>query len=102
MIILQPLDGSPAERFEDYNDLFECIIENENLKLITKHPDIAPMDWRFTIYPPEQVGAFYALNPAPCPAIMEAFEEHLPLIEIYTGDDKNPFYIPLTPNVDMD
>ncbi len=102
MIIIQPLDGSPAEPFEDYNELFECIIENENLKRAIKHPDVMLVHWGFTLYSPQEVVALYALSTTPCPAITEAFEENLPLIEIYTGDSNNPLYIPLTPNVDMD
>jgi hypothetical protein len=90
MIIIQPIDGTPPERFEDYNELFECIIENENLRVSIKKPEIAPMDWGFTIYPPQQVGTLYVLSPNPCPTIREAFEENLPLIEIYTSDPQNP------------
>ena len=102
MIVIHPLDGTPAEHFEDYNELFECILVNENLKFAIKNPDVAPTDWSFTVFPPIQAAALYALSQDPCPAITEAFEDNLPLIEIYTGDSKNSLYIPLTPNVDMD
>ncbi len=98
MIVILPLDGTPAEHFESYDALLECIMEIEN----EKHIDDTPMDWRFTIYPPTEVAALYALSQEPCAAIEEAFEEDLPLIEICTGDYKKPLYIALTPNVDMD
>jgi hypothetical protein len=102
MIIIHPLDGTPAEHFEDYNELFECILVNENLKRAAKHPDFKNMDWSFTVFPPIQAAALYALSQDPCPAITEAFEDNLPLIEIYTGDYQKPLYIVDTPNVDMD
>ena len=98
MIIILTLNGTPAERFENYNELFEGLktIENE------KYPDVAQMNWSFTVYPPEQVVALYALSQEACEAIEEAFEENLPLIEICAGDYKKALYITLTPNVDMD
>ncbi len=98
MIIILPLNGAPTEYFESYDDLFECITESEN----EKHLDDAPMDWSFIIYPPEETVALYALSQEPCDVIEEAFEGDLPLIEICAGDSKNPLYIVLTPNVDMD
>ena len=102
MIIILPLNGTPAEHFEDYNELFDCIIGHKNLKLAAKYPDDAQMDWSFTIYPSTEVVVLYADNQAPCAAIEEAFEDNLPLIEICAGDYKKPLYIVLTPNVDMD
>jgi hypothetical protein len=102
MIIILPLNGAPVEHFEDYNELFECITASENLKLAAKHSGFAQMDWSFTVYPPEEVVALYVDAQNPCAAMQEALEENLPLIEICTGDYKNPLYIVLTPNVDMD
>ncbi len=98
MITILPLDGTPAAHFVNYDELLGCIIESEH----EKHPDDAPMDWNFTVYPPQQVGTLYALNQEPCEAMQEAFEENLPLIEVCTGDYKNPLYMAMTPNVDMD
>ena len=98
MIVILPLDGTPAEHFESYDALLECIMEIEH----EKYSDDMPMDWRFTIYPLTEVAALYALSQEPCAAIEEAFEEDLPLIEICTGDYKKPLYIAMTPNVDMD
>jgi hypothetical protein len=48
------------------------------------------------------VAALYAHTKNPCAEMQEAFEYNLPLIEICTGDYKNPLYIVLTPNIDMD
>ncbi len=98
MIAILHLDGTPAELFENYDALLDCIIECEN----EKHSNDASMDWSFTTYPPGQVVALYAFSQKPCLAMQEAFEENLPLIEICTGDCKNPLYIVATPNVDMD
>ncbi len=98
MITILPLDGAPAEYFESYDKLLDCIMEIEH----EKHSDDAPMDWSFIVYPPEEVVALYALSQKPCVAMEEAFEEDLPLIEICTGDYRKPLYIPMTPNVDMD
>lgn len=95
--MILPLDGNPAEYFENYDALLECIMEIEH----EKHSDDTLMDWSFIVYPPKEVAAFYALNQEPCAAIQEAFEEDLSLIEICTGDYEKPSYIALTPNVDM-
>ena len=57
MIIIMPLDGAPPELFESYDALLDRIMESEN----EKHSGDAPMDWSFTIYPPEEVVALYAL-----------------------------------------
>lgn len=97
MIVILPLDGNPAEYFESYDALLECIMESEN----EKQSDDTPMDWSFNVYPPKEVVALYALSQKPCVVIEEAFEEDLPLIEICTGDYERPLYIALTPNVDM-
>jgi hypothetical protein len=98
MIIIQPLDGAPAEHFENFDELFECIVTTEALKMAAK----TPMNWSFTVYPTNQVGTLLAVHKNPPEVMTEAFDENLPLVEIYTGDYKNPLYIVLTPNVDMD
>lgn len=102
MIIIVPLNGKPAEQFENYDELFDYLMEIENLKLVARCPNFKHMNWSFTIYSPKHVSALYTYNKAPCIAIKEAFEESLPLIEVCTGDYKNPFYIAVTPNVNMD
>lgn len=102
MIIILPLNGAPAEHFANYDELFECITTIENLKLVAKRPVFVHMNWSFTVYPPKRVAALYAHSKDPSEALREAFEENLPLIEICTGDYKQPLCITLTPNVDMD
>ena len=101
MIIIQPLNGAPAEHFENFDQLFECIITTEALKVASKTANSKPMNWSFIIYPANQVGALLAVHKNPPEALKEAFEENLSLVEICTGDYKNPLYVVLTPNVDM-
>jgi hypothetical protein len=60
------------------------------------------MNWSFIIHPVGQVAALLAVHKKPSEVMKEAFEEHLPLIAICTGDYKHPTHIVLTPNVDMD
>ena len=102
MIIILPLNGAPAERFENYDELFDCITRSEDVEFGEKHSDIANVDWSFTIYPPKQVSILQVNSNNPPEAMMEAFEEHLPLIKICAGDCKRPLYIVFTPNVDVD
>ncbi len=101
MIILIPLDGKPTEQFEDYTELFECIISAETMKA-AKRLKPQHMDWNFTTHSSKWVPILYTRSKNPSEAIKEAFEENLALIEICTGDYKKPLYIPLTPNVDME
>ena len=102
MIIIQPLDGTPAEHFETFDQLFECIITTEALKVATKTSNAKPMNWNFTVYPANQVGTLLSGHKKPPEAVGQAYEENLSLIEISTGDYKHPLYIVLTANVDMD
>jgi hypothetical protein len=101
MIVIQPLDGTPSEHFENFDELFDCIITTEALKVAAKTSNVKPMNWSFTVYPANQVTTLLAVHKKPPEIMTEAFEENLPLIEICTGDCKNPLYIPLTPNVDI-
>ena len=102
MIIIQPLDGTPSEHFENFDQLFECIMTTEALKQTAKKSNSKPLNWSFTVYPANQVGTLLAVHKKPREVMREAFEENLPLIEICTGDYKNPLYIVLTANVDVD
>jgi hypothetical protein len=102
MIQILSFNGTPAEQFEDYNELFECIIIIENLKLIAKCLDFSHLNWSFTVYSPKRVSSFRTAAKDAPDAVHEAYEENLPLIEICTGDFHNPLYIVVTPNVDMD
>jgi hypothetical protein len=88
MIIIQPLNGTPAEAFESYDEVFNSLGMDDH--------------WSFTIYPPQRVAALYAHCKDPPEAMRESFEDNLPLIEICAGDYNMPLYIVRTPNVDMD
>jgi hypothetical protein len=101
MIIIQPINGAPAEHFENFDQLFECIITTEALKVAAKKSDSKPMNWNFTVYPANQMGTLLSGHKNPPEALEEAFEENLSLVEICTGDYKNPLYVVLTPNVNM-
>lgn len=102
MIIIQPLDGTPAEHFKNFNQLFDCILTTQALKTAGRTSNAKPMNWSFTIYQADQVASLLTVHKNPHQTMREAFEERLPLIEICTGDYKHPTYIVLTPNVDMD
>ncbi|MGV8948709.1 MAG: hypothetical protein ACOH2E_05005 [Candidatus Paracaedibacter sp.] len=101
MIIIQPLDSTPSEHFENFEELFDCIITTEALKVAAKTSNVKPMNWSFTVYPANQVASLLAVHKKPPEVMRQAFKEHLPLIEISTGNNKNPLYIVLTPNVDI-
>jgi len=102
MIQVLPLDGTPDEYFESFDEFFKDIITTENSKLVDDQADLGQMNWSFTIYPPKRVAALYAHTTEPCDAMQEALEDNLPLIEICAGDYKKPLYIVLSPNVDLD
>lgn len=102
MIEIIPLDGSQNLQFENYDQLFDYIVETENQKLLKKRSNVKEMDWGFTIYPPKRVAALYAHGNDLDAAIKEAYEEGLSLIEICAGSYKHPSYIVDTPNIDMD
>lgn len=102
MIIIQPLDGTPAEYFENFDRLFEDIITTEALKMAANTSHSKPLNWSFTVYPADQVLPLLVIHKKPPEAVRQAYEENLSLIEICTGDYKNPLYIVMTPNVDMD
>ena len=101
MIIIQPLDGTPAEHFETFDQLFECILTTESLKVAAKTSNAKLLNWNFTIHAAKEVVGLFTHSKKPPEVLKEAFEERLPLIEICTGDYKHPLHIVLTPNVDM-
>ena len=84
--------------FENYGELFDCLTMIENLKTMGKRHNFT--NWSFTVFPAKPVAALHTHNKFPFAAVGEAFEEHLPLIEICTGDYKDPSYVVVTPNVD--
>jgi len=102
MIEIIPLNGSQSLHFENYDQLFDYIVETENMKLLSKRSQHAQIDWSFSIYPPKQVTTLYTYSSNLDDAISEAYEEGLPLIEICAGNYKQPTYIVNTPNVDLD
>jgi len=101
MIQIKTLDGKKVGIYQDYEELFEHIVEHKNLKLIAKKPNFKDMNWSFVVYQPVWVAYLYNHRKPPCDAVREAFERELPLIEICTGDYKNPRYIVMTPNTDL-
>jgi len=101
MILLKNLRDQVIGMYKDYEELFEHIVEQENLKLIAKNPNFKDMNWSFVVYQPVWVAYLHNHRQPPCDAVREAFERELPLIEICTGDYKNPRYLVLTPNTDL-
>lgn len=101
MIEIIGLFGQQVYQFEDYNQLFDYLVEMENRKLITHYTDFKQMNWSFTIYSPKQVASLYAYSKNPVDAIREAFEDGLPLIEICNGSYQHPTYMVNTPNIDL-
>lgn len=61
MIIIQPLDGAPAEYFESFDLLFECIKKTEALKSAAKTSNVKLLNWSFKVYAANQVGALRTL-----------------------------------------
>jgi len=101
VIQTKTLRGKIIGIYQDYEELFEHIVEQENLKLLDKNPNVQAMSWSFVVYPPRQVPSIYTYRKPSCDAVREAFARGLPLIEICTGDYKNPRYIVMTPNTDL-
>lgn len=102
MLEIIPLDGSQNIQFENYNELFDYIIETENLTLLKRGRSHMQSNWSFTTYSPKQVSALFTHGIEPQNAIKEAYNEGLPLFEICAGSYEHPLYIVKTPNVDMD
>ena len=102
MIEVIELNDQQIRQFNNYNQLFDYLIEMENRKLFSHYSDFKQMNWSFTIYSLKQVASLYAYSKNPADAIREAFEDELPLIEICNGSYEHPIYIVDTPNVDMD
>ena len=90
------------EYFQNYNELFDHIVEVENLKMLQLEPDFKTMQWSFATYVPQHVAVLYAHLKDKDDAIREAFENQLPLIEICTGDFATPEYAVSTPNLNIE
>ena len=93
MIEVNTAPGQQNERFQNYDDLFDHIIEMENLKMLELEPDFRTMQWSFVAYAPHHVTALYMHLKGQDKAIKEASEKQLPLIEICTGDFTKPEYV---------
>lgn len=52
MTQIQSFNDTPAEHFEDYDELSKCITTIENIKLLAKCPDFMHLNWSFTVYAP--------------------------------------------------
>ena len=101
MIEIITIDRTPVGYFENFSELFESITALENVRSSSENLDVNQMNWRFVIHSPKEVINVYTHSKNPSEGLAEAYRENLPLIEICTGDYKNPLYIVLTPNVDM-
>jgi hypothetical protein len=101
--VLKSNEGMP-ESFNNYNDLFEYIVESENLKLFEDHPQFTQTEWSFVVFSPKDVSTLYHNMNKSCisQTLKEAYESELSLIEICTGDYENPNQILFTPDVDID
>jgi hypothetical protein len=102
MIEIITIDRTLVGYFENFNELFESITALEDVKSSSENLDVNQMNWRFVVHPPKEAINVYTHSKTPSEDLKEAYKENLPLIEICTGDYKNPLYIALTPNVDMD
>jgi hypothetical protein len=101
MIEVKMRPNKEKELFQNYNELFDHIVEAENLRMLERHPDFRTMQWSFTAYAPHHVQALYAHLKERHSAIKEASESQLPLIEICTGDFANPEYVVGTANLNI-
>jgi len=102
MIEIQASNGLQRKLYDGYGDLLDCLMKQENLKLLAKKPDFRSMNWSFVIHTPKRVAMLHAHQQNPSNIIREAFENSLPLIEVCTGDHENPVQIVLTPNVNLE
>ena len=93
MIEVKTASSQERERFQNYDELFDDIVQMENLKTLEIDPDFRSMQWSFVSYAPRHVGALYTHLKEQNSAIKEASEKQLPLIEICTGDFTNPEYV---------
>jgi hypothetical protein len=93
MIEVQTVSNNEKETFQSYDNLFEYIVEAENLKMLELEPDFRSMQWSFTAYSPRHVQALYTHLKDQHLAVRQASENQLPLIEICSGDFTNPEYV---------
>jgi hypothetical protein len=101
MIQVKTAHAQEKEMFQSYDDLFEHIVALENHKMLQIEPDFKTMEWSFAAHPPRHVDALYAHLKDQHPAISQACESQLPLIEICTGDYANPEYVVATENLNV-
>jgi len=102
MIVILDLNRTIVEQFDNFNELFDCLLIIENLKHSAMRSDFRKMNWSFKMYSPKQVVTLYANSKNPCATMQEAFEDNLSLIEICAGDYRIPLYIVLSRNIDID
>jgi len=101
VIIILSKDRELISQFENYDELFEFLAGTADTEFMAVNHNAKDREWRFTIYPPQRVEAFFSYLKDSCEVIKEAIEESLPLIEICAGNFKTPFYIALTANINM-
>jgi hypothetical protein len=97
--MIEIASNKEKEYFQNYDELFDYIVETENEKMLELEPDFRAMQWSFTAYSPHHVQALYTHLKGQHPFIKEALESQLPLIEICIGDFTNPEYVVETENL---
>ena len=92
--------------FNNYDKLFDLLAQMDSEikdgKLFESYLQFEGRNWSFVTYPPDRVAALYQFAITIDPELQEAHDQQLNLLEICTGDYKNPQYIAVTPNIDMD
>jgi hypothetical protein len=92
--------------FNNYDKLFDFLAQMDSEikdgKLFESYLQFEGTNWSFVTYPPDRVAALYEFAITIDPELQEAHDQQLSLLEICAGDYKNPQYIAITPNIDMD
>ena len=90
--------------FENYDKAFDFIsemdgeVEEGSLFYL---PFKTGNNWSFVTYSPERVNQLSQFDPMTEPNLRQAHEGQWGLLEICAGDYRNPRYIALTPDVDV-
>ncbi|MBS1600487.1 MAG: hypothetical protein JST75_19835 [Bacteroidetes bacterium] len=97
-------NGKTIKSFDDYKALYAHISHIENLKLLPGHPEFGESSWSFVVLSPMKVIELAnTLKKEYDPEILSrALKERSGIIEICTGDIKNPWLIIDSPGVDVE
>jgi hypothetical protein len=92
--------GSPVHNSDD---LFEFIKNMENAKLSEDHPEFGSFSWSFKVFNPRRTFELYhnIKEESLTPAIRQAYEKQLDLLEMYKGDLHSPIQIPIISDIDV-